>query len=353
MPKRCLISTGDALSLKAISSDIGKVLAKNGIAPIITTQFFPNFITQKTVDAVIFFYPADPIFSASYVGYYVTFKSVFSGPMLFYTTIEGRPYSSTNLPVMFRYVNFIANSLYTKRKLEEAGLKVEALVPHGIIPEDIQTAIEVSKDLRKKEEETLKDKVIFGYMGTTHIRKNLQGLIDAVKILNEKGRKDFAVLLLTYPDQVDLQGVENIYIVGDIRTKNRIQVLSYLASLDFVIHPARSEGFGMPVLEGMAVGKVVLHGDFPPLNEFSSQYNITWKAPYYEDLDMTGEVGKGGLIFEMWYFTPEQIASAMEEAIDLKKNSPNEYEERCEKNREHAMKYNAYDLYSYFVKRME
>jgi len=98
MPRRCLISTGDALSLKAISGDIGKVLAKAGIAPVITTQFYPNFLLYKAVDSVIFFYPADPVFSLSYVGYYTTFKGVFKGPMLFYTTIEGRPYTSTNLP---------------------------------------------------------------------------------------------------------------------------------------------------------------------------------------------------------------------------------------------------------------
>ena len=352
MPTRVMISTGDALSLKAISQDIGRVFAKHGIAPIVTTQFMPNFVMSHSVDAVLFFYPADPAFSASYVGYYATYKSFLKERMQFYTTIEGVPHHSVVNKPMFYYVDFIANSQYTKNKLEEAGLKVKEIIPHGIILEDIELAERLGKDLRKTEEEKLGDKVLFGYLGTAHVRKNLQMLIDAVKILNQKGRKDFAVLLLTEPKKVDLQDTENIFLVGDIRTKNRIQVLSFLASVDFVISPTRSEGFGMPILEGMALGKICLHGNFPPLNEFSTTNNYMWDAPFYELLDETGKTGSGGLIYEMWSFSPEDIAFQMERAIDLKKENPKEYETRCMLNKKHAMKYNAYDLYSRFIKIM-
>jgi len=339
------IPTGKAVSLKNVSNTIAKTLARHNIIGIVSETFSPQLIMRKKVDGVLFNYPADPVFCREYIGYYVTFKPMFQDKMLFYTTIEGRPRRIEVSSPIFQYVEFIANSNYTATKLRESGLKVKAVVYHGIDFEAVEYAKRMAKMLRKRNEKMVGDKVIFGYVGSTHKRKNLDGLMKAVEILNEKGVKDFVLEVITE----SIETPPNVYKVADMGTKSYEEVLAFIGSVDFLIFPTMCEGFGLPVLEGMAMGKIVLHANIPPLNEFSDiNNNITWEYDYVEDYEPKS-ISSGGLIFELHRFQPEKIVEAMMEAIDMYRNRRDEYEIRCQSNIEKAKRYDSNITYKYFV----
>ena len=198
---RVYIPTGNAISLKVVSYTLSKVLQKAGMIPFVSEQFYPEYVLKRRADAVIFNYPADPVYARGYVGHYVTFKNFYGDKMMFYTTVEGRPRRVELLAPMWNYVEFIANSNYTKRKLEEAGLKVEAIVHHGIDFDKVRAAKEKIPILRERIERYVGDKVSFCYVGSTHRRKNLHGLMNAVDILNRRGNN---CLLYTSPSPRDL-----------------------------------------------------------------------------------------------------------------------------------------------------
>jgi len=339
------IVTGDAPSLKVVSETIAYVLRKKGDLPIVLTQFYPDMVLNKNVDAIIFNYPADPTFCRSYAGYYATYKTFFTN-MHFYTTIEGKPHRQSITAPMWRYVDFIANSRYTATKLIEAGLKVRDIVPHGLNFEAVESAKTLVPEMRKRVENVAKDKVTFLYVGSTHPRKNLDGLVQAVQILRNKGRDDFIVLAVTK----DAQLTDGMMKWGEFGKLSYTEVLALMGAVDFFITPTKSEGFCLPVLEAMAMEKVCLHGNFAPLNEFSDpSANITW--PSFGTVDfLPEEPGSGAIMFELNQFEPSSIAEAMETAIDMKKNSPKEYEDRCKKNGKIAKKYDAMKVYSYFHK---
>lgn len=343
------IPTGKAVSLKVVANTIGKVLARNQIIPIVVENFCPHFVLSNKIDGVIFNYPADPVWARGYAGYYLMFKSRFGDKLMFYTTIEGRPRPIEVREPIWKYIEFIANSNYTARKLLEAGLRVRDVVHHGIDFEEVRRAKIISSELRQRAEQMAGDKVKFGYVGSTHIRKNIKGLMEAVDILNNEGIDDFVLLMITE----NVETPPNVYKVADMGTKSHEQVLAFMDACDFIIFPTMCEGFGLPVLEAMAVGKIALHGWFEPLSEFSDRdTNITWDYVEIEDYEPMGP-NRGGVIFEFHKFPPKFIASAMKEAIDLYRNNKDEYEDKCIKNKELAKRYDANITYKYFVDRLK
>jgi len=339
------IPTGNAVSLKNVAYTISNVFAKNRIISFVTEQFYPDYITKKMVDGVLFFYPCDPIFASSYVGYYVTFKSIMKDKILFYTTIEGKPKPVCIRNPVWKYVEFIANSKYTYEKLSQSGLIVTDIIPHGIDFSKIEYAKRIAQELRERRKKLVGDKVVFGYVGSTHVRKNVNGLVEAVKILNEKGYKNFVVNYIS--KHIDTP--ENMYKVAEMGKKQYEEILGFIGSCDFFITPTQSEGFCLPVLEAMAMEKIALHCDMPPINEYSNpDINITWTWDKIEDYTPEG-VGMGGIIFEMHRFKPEKIAKAMEKAIDLYINNRDEYLARCRENYKIAKQYDANKIYHKFV----
>jgi len=346
---RVYIPTGNAISLKVVSYTLSKVLQKAGMIPFVSGHFYPEYVLKKRADAVIFNYPADPVYARSYVGNYVTFKRFYGDKMMFYTTVEGRPRRVEVLAPMWNYVEFIANSNYTKRKLEEAGLKVEAVVPHGIDFEKVRAAKQKIPILKQRLEKMIGDKVSFCYVGSTHKRKNVVGLMNAVEILNLRENNDFVVLLLTET----VETPKNVYKVAEMGSRPYDEVLAFIGACDFFVTPTQGEGFGLPVLEAMAMGKIALHCAFEPLTEFSDpRVNITWDYDRIETFELEG-VNRGGLTFELHHFLPDKIADAMEEAIALKRDEPDEYKARCKQNEKIAKRFDAKKTYKYFVDRLK
>lgn len=338
------IFTGNAPSLLNVSEDIRYTAAQLGYRALILTNVYPELVYKKKVDAVIFVYPLDPVCAVDKATYFYEFRNILGDNVIWYTTVEGRPAPWETRTPIWRYVEVYANSKFTEDKLREAGIQVVDIVPHGVRKDKVERALKLKRQYEKKIRSEYGDRVVFACVSSNHPRKNLEGLEKAVALLNEKHKDDFVVLLISDA----MPEVENMYFVADMGTLSHEEVLAFMAACDYLIHPSMAEGFGLPVLEANAVGTPALHCDMPPLNEFSDpSANITWNFEAIEYVNL--DIAKGGGIeFELHKFQPSAIAEAMAVAIDLKKNKPEEYEERRAKARESVEPFDAEILYRKF-----
>jgi glycosyltransferase involved in cell wall biosynthesis len=121
--------------------------------------------------------------------------------------------------------------------------------------------------------ETLMQKPYFVYTGNAYPHKNLSRLIEAVKILNTKSSQSVNLAIVSSRG-IFTQRVENL--IQKLAVKEYVKVLGFVPdeklgslyknSAGFVF-PSLSEGFGLPGLEAMSSGTLLLASDIPVFKE--------------------------------------------------------------------------------------
>ena len=159
----------------------------------------------------------------------------------------------------------------------------------------------------------------FLYVGSAYPHKNLKRLIEAVKLLNTKnnhpvdllivsGRGPFIERLNTSIAKIGAeQNVKLLGFVSDSKLKDLHQ-----DSIAFVF-PSLSEGFGLPGLEAMESGTLLLASDIPVFREVYEN-----QAIYFDPLSI------------------ESIIEAMQQALNM---GTNERKERIKKAKDFAKRY--------------
>jgi len=122
--------------------------------------------------------------------------------------------------------------------------------------------------------------------------------------------------------------------------------MALLGASDYLVFPSVSEGFGLPVLESLAMGTPVVINRIPPLTEFTNED----VAIYYEYDDIEYWQTSADQYFMMHMYNPEELAKAMEKAIDLIKNNKEKYEDMKAKAITHASKWDYKNVYRKFLK---
>lgn len=296
---------------------------------------FKNVITvedlekEEVAGAIWFKLATFPFIGDAIVPYLMAKK-----PKVLYVTLEGIMTRGNVIQTNLNRCEFVAVSNFVKRCLEEVGLKVRRVVHHAIDWELCGVAMENNYEQRKYMESIAKDKVKFLVVARDDPRKNLKGLADAMRILNDRGlQNEYVVFLISDESAKDkFKGIENVHFIRGFGGRSYFETLCSISAADYLIHPAFSEGFGLPVLEANACGVPVIHCWMPPLNEFSSkEFNFVFN---YVDVQAV----KCNL-YQYWLFhlfTPKMLAEMMAYAIDVYKNHRDEYEEYKIKAREHA-----------------
>jgi len=339
------IITSKATSLQNVAKDIAYVLMKRKHTPRIITYLSSPYSLAPLCDALIMIYPASPLFCSPQFLFYRDWKTYIEKPIIFYTTIEGRPSRKSLQEWMIRDVEFIANSQYTYEKLTEVGFTVIDIIPHALVKSQIESARELVPIARKNLQQLHGDKVIFGAIAFYHARKGLDYLASACVQLAQK-RDDFVVHLVTNLETKRVLGdVPHLYIDTVFGTRAREEILAFMGACDFVIVPSLAEGFGLPLLEANAMGTPVIHCAYKPLTEISDlQNNITFEYRDIKYVDL-----QEGIDYEFHIYETKKLVEAMDYAIDMIKNDPQEYEKRCEKLKNVIKKYDAEKIYSRFI----
>jgi glycosyltransferase involved in cell wall biosynthesis len=159
----------------------------------------------------------------------------------------------------------------------------------------------------------------FVYAGNAYPHKNLKRLIEAIVLLNQKTDKKVTLAIVSARDFFvgrlekltrKLNASSSVKLLGFV-SDDELGAL-YLNSTAFVF-PSLSEGFGLPGLEAMSVGTLVLASDIPVLKEVYKEF-----ASYFNPYDYTS------------------IEEAMENALSMDASAR---KERVEKAREFAKRY--------------
>jgi len=342
---KLLFSVFKATSIWNQAQLISRCLGQHGIETGFTSYISVWDIIQRRADRYMWFAVCNPTWIMDQCASYIEAREATHGKSVFYVTIEGIPYPVLARSYAPKYVDFVANSKFTAECLRKAGLKVRCVVHHAIDYALCRKASGKSGRLRQKIKSDFKDRVVFLYVGRDDHRKQLDRLMKAVDILNQKHPHDFILLCWTELRRPKLFEKQNVKVCGAFGSRPYFDVLKLMSAVDFTVFPSVCEGFGLPVLESMAVGTPAIHCWFPPLSEFSLKYaNITFDYSYEEFWKTSAEQ-----YFWMHMYDPEDLADAMARAIDIYRNYPDEYADMKLRLIDHAEKWDYKDVYKAFV----
>jgi DNA adenine methylase len=297
----------------------------------------------KRASAVISVMTLDPMFTTPWILLHRDL-SRWGVANIYYATVEGR-LNKIFLRDWMRSINLVANSEYSKKKFEEAGFKVLGVVHHGIDPE----AIEEAKKRVSFGDRYIRDKIgdrsgkiVALTVSNSHPRKGLAWLNKIASIVHQKD-PSIKFLVITEDRGLDYF-IDNpaVVAVPDFGRLDRSLILSIIASADILVFPSLSEGFGLPVLEAMALGVPVVHAELPPLMEFSVGFTVPVKD--VSEFDKS-EVGLSGIIYEQHIYDVHEFADVIIQVADLVKTKSSALANYRRKASAVAKKHDIYLLY--------
>jgi len=144
-----------------------------------------------------------------------------------------------------------------KNKIKEFGFNIKNIftIPNGVELSEFENLSKT--DVRKKLKIDDSENIIL-FVGTLKTVKGIKYLIEAVKIVKEKGLKIKLLLVGDGEEKEELKKIseklnlkENIIFVGRIDNK---EIPEYMIASDIFVLPSLSEGLPVVILEAMASG---------------------------------------------------------------------------------------------------
>jgi len=264
MPKPvAVISEPKAVSFWNISRQICKVLKANDVE----VKLYPWNARNIPEQNVIFM---GNVFSLT-INHLLRYQP--DKNVIFYGVTEGVPLLNvTNLKVS-EDIKFITPSAYSKQCLENAGLKVTAVIPHGIdltVKTDPRFQQKI-KSMLPQPSNVEPSNVMFCISGNVQ-RKALDKLIIAYKTV-EHIVKDSYLILHSGPGDTNIGVMERELNLKRFLFTNSWGMLDpyKIAALyrlcDFYVQPSMVEGFGLTYLEAFQWDKPVIGVNCPATNE--------------------------------------------------------------------------------------
>ena len=342
--KSVLIITG--LGMQSVTNECLKIketfLKKGYECDLIYYQKTPPSRTPKPkYDLTIWFTPLLPMYMPVQRRYLNIGKT---NLVLNYYVIEGIVHHMKPYLKWLEWQYIATPSNFAKSCLEEMGIKVKEVIPHQI-NNPMSIDFQYGKKWRSK---FPSDKKILLYNGSQIVRKALWKLNEAIKILSAR-RNDFLMVYHTdninapYHTPIRQLNAPNTVIETDFCKLSLSQVYGKMYFSDIIVHPAFTEGFGLPVLEALALEKPLVCINAYGVNEIANPKNsfmVTNTKP--STLEW-----KGYLTFKIMDYEPRDLADKIEEALDASKDI---IDDKLANARETVKKFvNTYDRFTKFL----
>jgi glycosyltransferase involved in cell wall biosynthesis len=320
-----VITSNRAVSLQMVAQDI----VKAGLEFKLPVQWFDRLFLPYDIrtagDTTVIVMPVDVLYVQPYL---LLCRDLKRGGVknVYYATIEGKV-NRRYVYDWMREVDFVANSFYTRDKLLEAGFRVVDVVHHGVDLKEIERARRMKRvGVEYMVEHGLdpsKHTVVLT-ISNPHPRKGLAWLDKIIGVVEQKDSTVKFMVVTEEKGRSYFSNHSNLIVVTDFGKLPRTTVLALIASAHILVVPSLSEGFGLPVLEAMALGTPVVHAELPPLMEFSTGFTVPVKELLYFDRH---EVGPSGIIFEQHLYDVDEFAEVLLQVVDLVRNHPQEIED--------------------------
>ncbi len=323
-------------SIKNVADDIATVLRENGErVQVFTTQTIVN-----DYDKLVIFIPFLPAELNPYLMTYHYFK----GPKHFYITADGIPRTTAINPYLLKEITFIPNSQFSAQNLMTVDINVDVPVFHGVNLDLVERAEKIVPTLREKLDRDFPNALKIGVVTGTTKRKNIDLFVETANVLNQQYpdlAKKVHFFVISHEDFKKLTVPANVHFVSKFGTQSHENVLAFIGAMDLMFIPSGCEGFGLVLLEAMAMGTPTIHQAIAPFIEFTSwQYNfmipsVSVEEYYDKDHMQTWKISR---------FNPHDAILAIAKAIDA-----GDLQERREKLKEIAKKYDIRLLYQRFL----
>lgn len=156
----------------------------------------------------------------------------------------------------YKNINFLFNSTYSYQKFLQVArrndVKFDLVTP--AIDQTIFKPLNTSK----------KDIVTVGFVARNHPSKGLQCFIEACKKVGIK--EEINVLLITNEEKLNYQ-VPSEWVIGKPNNDTELNLL--YNECDIFVSASSNEGFGLPGLEAMATGAVLITSDSGGCTEYA------------------------------------------------------------------------------------
>lgn len=307
----CIYTSSRATSLQKVACDISDVVSKHYPdydvkvieSPIIDLDIITECNACISVAAfdlswgIPFFFLAHEHLSRGH-------------PTIIYATIEGRARREMVREWIIRDLIYVANSEYTREKLVDVGARVIDVVYHGVDAKYIQSFEEKGMDVRSQLGE---DKVIIGYIAQGVERK---GHDLFAKVVAEVEARDKSVQFVILTDHKGGEHYKNTnaIVYNSFGQLSDELYYSLINALDIYTQASLSEGFGIPLLEAMAAKKIVVHPNYKPLSEITTE-SISIRVPIKEIL--LAKIGGSGIIYELKIYEPRVYAERLLQAVRM------------------------------------
>lgn len=339
------VITSKAVSLQVVANDIAQVLKSKKYEAFVSLNRINPWQAKKMFNKAIIFMVFDPLYITPYLLNYLDYTR-FGIKTVVYLDTAGRPKPHMVKDWMKNKISYIANSNFSAEMLREVGLNINRVIYHGVRLDEIDSVHDDALKLKEETKSNMGVDVLFGTVCTNHPKKNLRTLAKAIGNATDK-LSNVGFIVVSKPEAKPLfSGIKNCVFDDSMGEMPRLDVLTIIGSLDFLIHPSISEGFGLPVLEAQAFGIPVVHGDFAPLTEISHP-EASFRVPIsHIDFNNFEE----GVFYKCHHYEVESLVEQIEKAYETYTSNNEEYRKMRKKAREKAEQFDAYNLYSAFEK---
>jgi len=345
-----VVTSNRAISLRNVSQHIAKVAKLMGIDATVYEKLVSVADLKRLGRSAIIVQQVDPVVTLSYI--LLLQNCIRYGiPCVFYATTEG--------PLDVKYVHtwmtegrYVAVSNYVKGKLEESDIPVEDVVHHGVDMEEIRHArINVH----------LGEKYILNagidpskYVVVTTIARSLprKGLWWLAKVAREVAKMNARIKFLVVTDEHGLEhfvGLDNVVARPDFGNLDRATNLAIIGASHIHAVPSLAEGFGLTVLEAMALGVPVVHTDLSPMREFSTG----WRVPVTDVVKFVQtRPYHSGIVYEHHIYRVEDFAKTIVEVAEMVQNDDDTIKQYRQKAVEKASEMDIRNMYPRLIKKV-